>query len=114
MAGQGELPGLAGREAEIEAAIRGRPGRVYPGSPIDFARVRSACAIALHMHQPLIPAGGPQLRTAALISNLQYMMENPAIGDNHNAPAFRWCYQRMGEFIPALLDEGKQPRIMLE
>jgi hypothetical protein len=114
VAGQGELPGLAGREAEIEAALRGRPDRVYPDSPIDFARIRSACAIALHMHQPLIPAGGADLRTAALISNLQYMMENPSIGDNHNAPVFRWCYERMGEFIPALLAEGKQPRVMLE
>ena len=58
-------------------------------SRIDFVRIRSACAIALHMHQPLIPAGGDDLRTAALISNLQYMMEHPGIGDNHNAPVFR-------------------------
>src|ERR1700753_1494536 len=100
MAGQGELPALAGRESEIEATLRGRPDRVYRDSPIDFARIRGACAIALHMHQPLIPAGGPELRTAALISNLQYMMENPAIGDNHNASVFRWCYERMSQFIP--------------
>ena len=66
------------------------------------------------MHQPLIPAGGDDLRTAALISNLRYMTEHPDIGDNHNAPVFRWCYKRMGEFIPQLIDEGAQPRVMLE
>ena len=42
------------------------------------------------------------------------MMENQYIADNHNAPAFHRCYRRMGELIPALLREGKQPRIMLE
>ena len=83
-------------------------------SRIDFDRIRSACAIALHMHQPLTPAGGDDLRTAALIGNLQYMLEHPGIGDNHNAPVFRHCYARMGEFIPALLAEGHEPRVMLE
>ena len=42
------------------------------------------------------------------------MTEHPDIGDNHNAPVFRWCYKRMGEFIPQLIDEGAQPRVMLE
>ena len=42
------------------------------------------------------------------------MMDNPGIGDNHNAPVFHWCYKRMGEFVPQLVDEGKQPRVMLE
>ena len=42
------------------------------------------------------------------------MLEHPDIGDNHNAPVFHWCYKRMGEFIPQLLGEGSQPRIMLE
>ena len=74
----------------------------------------SAFAIALHMHQPLIPAGGSDLATAEIISNLKHMMDNPGIGDNHNAPVFHWCYKRMGEFIPQLVDEGKQPRVMLE
>ena len=81
---------------------------------VAFGGVRAACAIALHQHQPLIPAGGHDLRTAAIISNLQYMMENQGIGDNHNAPAFVWCYKRMGEFVPQLMGEGKSPRCMLE
>ena len=66
------------------------------------------------MHQPLIPAGGGDLRTAAIISNLKNMMDNQGIGDNHNAPVFHWCYKRMGEFIPQLVQEGKEPRVMLD
>jgi len=110
------LPNLSGSEALIErtmAAARDRPVFLAE-SRIPFDRIRSACAIALHMHQPLIPAGGAQLRTAALIGNLQYMLEHPGIGDNHNAPVFRHCYARMGEFIPTLLAEGWEPRVMLE
>jgi len=100
----------------VAAAIRaGRDQPVFlRDSRIDFGRIRSAFAIALHMHQPLIPAGGPELTTAALISNLQHMMSNPGLGDNHNAPVFVWCYSRMGDFIPQLVDEGRQPRVMLE
>ena len=41
-------------------------------------------------------------------------MDNPGIGDNHNASVFHWCYKRMGEFIPQLVEEGKQPRVMLD
>jgi hypothetical protein len=81
---------------------------------VDLAGIDSAFAVALHMHQPLIPAGGPDPRTAAIVSNLQWMLEHPDLGDNHNAPVFHWCYQRMGELIPQLLGEGRQPRIMLE
>jgi Glycosyl hydrolase family 57 len=111
------LPNLSGEEPLIAAAVAEAGSRdVYPrpesGDP--FAGIDSACAIALHMHQPLIPAGGGDLHTAALISNLQYMFEHPDIGDNHNASVFRWCYKRMGEFIPQLVDEGAHPRAMLE
>src|SRR5436309_12731551 len=92
-----------------------RRGPYYvPESGVDFSRVRSAFSIALHMHQPLIPAGGSDLHTAAIVSNLKYMMANPGIGDNHNASVFHWCYKRMGEFIPQLIEEGRQPRVMLE
>ncbi|HEY9599067.1 MAG TPA: glycosyl hydrolase family 57, partial [Cyanophyceae cyanobacterium] len=34
--------------------------------------------------------------------------------DNHNAGVFAWCYSRMGEFIPQLISEGCNPRIMLD
>jgi hypothetical protein len=66
------------------------------------------------MHQPLIPAGGRDLRTAQLVSNLKYMMDNPGIGDNHNAPVFLSCYKRMGDFLPQLIEEGRKPRVMLK
>lgn len=109
------LPNISGSEQLIEEAIRERPEYVFlPDSDIDFDRIRSACSIALHMHQPLIPAGGNDLQTAELIGNLQDMMEHQDIGDNHNAPAFLWCYRRMGELIPQLVGEGKSPRVMLE
>jgi hypothetical protein len=85
-----------------------------PESALDFGNIRSAFSIALHMHQPLIPAGGTDLHTAAVISNLKYMMDHPGIGDNHNAPVFHWCYKRLGEFIPQLVHEGKNPRVMFD
>lgn len=110
------LPNFCGAEEEIARAIEAARDRpvFLPESPIDFARIRSAFANALHMHQPLIPAGGPEPATAALIGNLQYMLEHPEGVDNHNAPVFQWCYGRMGEFIPQLVREGAEPRIMLD
>jgi hypothetical protein len=110
------LPNLCGSEALIEGAVAaGRERPVFlGGTPARLAEIDSAFAVALHMHQPLIPAGGAELRSAAVISNLQWMLEHPDIGDNHNAPVFRWCYRRMGELVPQLLAEGFQPRVMLE
>ncbi len=112
----GSLPNICGAESQLESARRASAGRpvFLPESRIDFGNAQSAFACALHMHQPLIPAGGSNLGTAEIISNLKYMMDNPGIGDNHNASVFHWCYKRMGEFIPQLVDEGKQPRIMLD
>jgi hypothetical protein len=110
----GGLPNLCGSEDLIAGAVAG-PGPFFlPESGIDFDRIKSCFGTALHMQQPLIPAGGDDLRTAEVISNLKYMMDHPEIGDNHNAPVFHWCYKRMGEFIPELIRQGKQPRIMLE
>ncbi len=110
------LPNLCGAEPLIEQTVRASRDRLVflPESRVDFARIRAACAIALHMHQPLIPAGGSDLHNAALISNLKYMMDHQGIGDNHNAPVFHWCYKRIGEFVPQLIREGKEPRVMLE
>jgi len=110
------LPNICGSESAIAEAIhRNQAQPVFRDSgTIDFGRINSAFAIALHMHQPLIPAGGGDLHTAEIISNLKYMMDNQGIGDNHNASVFHWCYKRMGEFIPQLVEEGKQPRVMLE
>jgi hypothetical protein len=110
------LPNLCGSEPLIEATVAAGRDRLVFGAqtPVDISGIDSAFAVALHMHQPLIPAGGPDLGTAAIISNLQWMLEHPDLGENHNAPVFHWCYKRMGELIPQLLGEGSQPRVMLE
>ncbi len=114
------LPNLCGSEGIVEGTARaGRDSPVFlHESGIDFGNARGCCAIALHMHQPLIPAGGPgrgsAMRHEPLIGNLQYMQESPYEEDRHNAEVFRRCYKRMGEFIPRLVDEGKNPRIMLD
>ena len=110
------LPNLCGSEERIRQAMRAsRTGPVFlPQGVSAFGEMTSAFAIALHMHQPLIPAGGPELRTARLISNLQWMLDHGESADSYNARVFLWCYKRMGEFVPHLLDEGFQPRVLLE
>ena len=110
------LPNICGAESVIEEAVKSAVDRpVDLGErAIDLSRVRSAFAIALHMHQPLIPAGGPDLHSAEIISNLRQMMESASDEQRYNAGIFRWCYKRMGEFIPQLVGEGKQPRVMLD
>ena len=109
----GGIPNICGSEEAIARVTRPQPvSRSQSG--VDFDRIRSAFAVALHMHQPLIPAGGQELRTARVISNLKYMMEHPEIGDNHNAPVFHRCYKRIGEWIPRLVDAGHSPRVLLD
>jgi hypothetical protein len=108
------VPNLCGSEDVIAEAV-GRRGPVFrPESGIDWHNIKSAYAIALHMHQPLIPNPDEDLPHARVISNLQYMMDHQNVGDNHNASVFHRCYKRMGEFIPQLVDEGLQPRVMLD
>ncbi|MEN8167675.1 MAG: glycosyl hydrolase family 57 [Pseudomonadota bacterium] len=111
-----DIPNISGAEEQIIETMRnGAEKELFRGTGrIDFGTTRAACAIALHMHQPLIPAGGDDLHNAALISNLQYMLEHQDIGDNHNAPVFADCYARLGDYIPQLVNEGKNPRVMLE
>jgi hypothetical protein len=110
----GEFPNFCGSEELLRKGARRADPAYSPYTAIHFAQINSCFANALHMHQPMIPAGGDDLRTARVISNLQAMMEHPGIGDNHNAPVFHLCYKRMGEIIPRLVEEGKLPRIMLE
>ena len=58
------LPNICGSEDDIAEAMA-RPGPYgHSDGAVDFHRIRSAFAVALHMHQPLIPAGGSDLRTA--------------------------------------------------
>ena len=108
------MPTISGNEIKIKE-FTSRKGSLYaPVSNISIDKVESSFGIALHMHQPTIPAATDDLRTAALISNLQYMMEHQYIHDNHNAPIFLWCYSRMSDFVRELIMEGHNPRVMLD
>ena len=62
------------------------------------------------MHQPTIPAGPD----GQLISHLQWMLDHPGVGDNHNAEPFAHCYRRLADILPQLIAEGCNPRIMLD
>jgi hypothetical protein len=108
------LPNLCGAEAKLEEVTRARGPVFLHETTLRLDKLRAVFAIALHMQQPLIPAGGPDVRTADLISNLDAMMRNPGVGDNHNAPVFAECYARMGEMIRDLVHEGRNPRVMLD
>lgn len=107
------VPNLCGSEEVVASAINKNPV-FLPTSTIKWDNVKSTYAIALHMHQPIIPNPDQELTKAEEISNLAYMMNHPDIGDNHNASVFRWCYKRMGEFVPELLHQGKSPRCMFD
>lgn len=104
------LPPIAGNEAEI-LALANDPTPVFlENTNLKLENLQSVCACALHMHQPTIPAG----QQGELISHLQYMYEHQGEGDNHNADPFAWCYRRLGQIIPQLVDAGCNPRIMLD
>ncbi|MGD0078176.1 MAG: glycosyl hydrolase family 57 [Sedimentisphaerales bacterium] len=107
------VPNISGSEELIASAINTNPVFLQT-STIKWDKVKSAYAIALHMHQPIIPNPDQELTKADEISNLDYMMKHPDTGDNHNATVFRQCYKRMGDFIPELVKQGKQPRCMFD
>ena len=102
-------PPISGREQDV-AALMLKPRRAWSTSPIKFEQLRSGFACALHMHQPTVPAGAGN----TLISHLQYMLDHPNEGDNHNAEPFAHCYRRLAELLPELINEGCAPRIMLD
>ncbi|MBE9099238.1 glycosyl hydrolase family 57 [Vacuolonema iberomarrocanum] len=104
------LPNICGWEAELRSVTQHNDPVFLPLTNHRLEDISSGFACALHMHQPTVPAGV----NGALISHLQYMFEHSDEGDNHNAGAFAWCYGRMGEFIPQLVHEGCNPRIMLD
>lgn len=104
------LPNISGWEAEISSVVNHTDPIFLSDNPFNLEQITAGFACALHMHQPTIPAG----RNGELICNLQYMFEHPNDGDNHNAGVFAWCYSRMGDFIPELVGNGCNPRIMLD
>jgi hypothetical protein len=104
------LPNICGWESEIATAVNHNNPVFLSQSNLDLSKINAGFACALHMHQPTIPAGN----NGELISNLQYMFEHSGEGDNHNANVFAWCYSRMADWIPELVSNGKNPRIMLD
>ncbi|MBW4663325.1 MAG: glycosyl hydrolase family 57 [Chroococcus sp. CMT-3BRIN-NPC107] len=104
------LPNICGSESLVEAVVKNDRPVFLPTSNINIQEVKATFAIALHMQQPIIPAGND----GALISNLQYMFEHPQEGDNHNAAPFAHCYSRMADMICDLVSRGKNPRVMLD
>ena len=104
------IPPISGSESHIASIVNHNDPVYLPYSNLNFEHVNSTFACALHMHQPTIPAG----HDGSLICNLQYMYEHQGEGDNHNADPFAWCYRRMGDFIPELVHNGCNPRIMLD
>jgi hypothetical protein len=104
------LPNLSGWEADVQSVTQADAPVFLPHTNLKLENLTATFSIALHMHQPTIPAGA----NGALISHLQYMVEHPQEGDNHNAAPFAWCYSRMGEFIPELVSQGCNPRVMLD
>jgi hypothetical protein len=108
------LPNICGAWDQVKEVTRSRTPLYLHETNLRQDRLQAVFAIALHMQQPLIPASGGDMRTAELISNLDYMMRNPGSGDNHNASVFADCYGRMGSIIPELVHQGKNPRVMLD
>ncbi|OKH34033.1 glycosyl hydrolase family 57 [[Phormidium ambiguum] IAM M-71] len=104
------IPNICGWESELYSVTQQNQPVLLPKTNIKLSQIKSAFAIALHLHQPTIPAG----QNGELISNLQYMFEHPNEGDNHNATPFANCYKRMADFIPELVSNGCNPRIMLD
>ena len=93
------LPNFCGADTDVQEITRARRPVFLSETNLRLDRLRATFAVALHMHQPLIPACGGDLRTAETISNLEYMLRNPGVGDNHNAPVFIECYARMGDVV---------------
>jgi hypothetical protein len=108
------LPSISGFDEQVVEATGSRESVFKPINNILLDRVQSAFIIALHMHQPAIPAGGGELSTAALINNLQDMFNRPNEENNYNASMFCWCYSRIADFIRELVDKEKNPRVMLD
>src|SRR5690242_8510 len=96
------LPGIAGWESQVLQTTQRQEAIFLHSTNVRLESTQAAFAVALHMHQPTIPAG----RNGQLISNLQYMFEHPNEGDNHNAGPFVNCYRRMGDIIPELVSQG--------
>ncbi|XGV97310.1 MAG: glycosyl hydrolase family 57 [Leptolyngbya sp. BL-A-14] len=105
-----DLPNISGWEADVQAVTSEKRPVFLPTTNLRLDDLTATFAIALHMHQPTVPTGW----NGAPIGHLQHMFEHAGEGDNHNAGTFAWCYSRMGDFIPELVGNGCNPRVMLD
>ncbi|MBD3881281.1 glycosyl hydrolase family 57 [Phormidium tenue FACHB-886] len=105
-----DLPNICGSESTLQSVTQADQPIWLPRTNLQLQNISAGFAIALHMHQPTVPAGAQ----GQLIGHLQYMFEHSQEGDNHNAGVFAWCYMRMAEFIPELVQQGCNPRVMLD
>lgn len=108
------LPNFCGAEGNVEQVVGSEDPVVAPRTPLQLDRLQAVFTIGLHMHQPLVPDPGRNLREAPLISNLAAMSQSSSGEARHNAEVFAECYGRIGEIVPELVAEGRQPRIMLD
>jgi hypothetical protein len=108
------LPNICGAEEQIAEVMRRRQPVYLNETNLRLDRLQATFAVALHMHQPLIPADGPNLGTSRTVSNLEAMVKSGRGEDQHNANIFADCYARMGWILPELVHEGKNPRVMLD
>jgi hypothetical protein len=109
-----DFPVICGSDADAAKLLPDPDKAHVSNATIALDQVQSCFGVALHMHQPTILDAADDLYKANLISNLQYMLEHPDIGDNHNAPVFLHCYTRISDIIRDLAAEGHNPRIMLD
>ena len=105
-----ECPAISGRESELLKQVNQASDNWKGSTNIKIDQLNAGYACALHMHQPTIPTGDQ----GELISHLQHMFNNLGEGDNHNAEPFAQCYKRLADIIPSLVEEGCNPRIMLD
>lgn len=101
---------ISGKEQQIREIVTMKSTSHLKRNVERLENVKSLFGCALHMHQPIIPSK----KDSGFISNLQYMFDNPNEGDNHNAEKFSICYKRMNIIIKELINEGCDPRIMLD
>jgi len=76
------LPNICGFDEQVIKSAESNKAVFKPATNVSLDNIQSAFVIALHMHQPTIPAGGGELSTAALIGNLQHMFDHPNVGDS--------------------------------
>jgi hypothetical protein len=107
------LPNFCGADGQVEEVTRHRPPVYLHETNLRLDRLQATFAVALHMHQPLVPFGH-DLRTTQLISNLEAMTRSGSGENVHNANIFADCYGRMGTILGELVHQGRSPRIMLD